>query len=1003
MKIFFIPIIMGELKKKTESDGDIIFLQRDGEKPQVFMHHVQIVETRKNKYGGNSDYTFIINGDFPGNQSFSMLQENDRLFINIHSSYADEVFPPFYLDMYVVGEMLLPFESTTNTLDIAAGMEKSPEIYLTTTANQPLLNRAKQIHDKAKALYESHPEYEHIMLKTKEGIISRSLTDLAAAQPKEKHEELSALFLAMSSLFKTQVTISNRILEQCEFEDEFSLLTQEEQVGMFIEFSKMAASRKKEYVTDQMIEQIKASPEYIQVLSDLERNELGVSETQQFNVFQSVGYFSEMHSNAKRNILYNLSDMGAGKTLMTVESIYMLDLKQISEYAKWKENYTDQLRENITICKEALLPDKQIIAPLLSIKSSWIDTFRLFYEVDEIDDMTYELTLTYQNVTAKSQIYVAPFTVKNGKIFTKKKLPDVVAGSYLIIDEIHQLVHQNIAKTKFFPANTNPAEWYKVFVLSGTMSNMKTQQWYHFLRFMGITLSNEKLRDLVDETRDLKVKYRNSIAESAKTLRTGQHRYFDTEDLTSKNTYYHERTKKQTGIEENFFTKYSTQIINPVFPIEDNSSYSVESLLASDRMDFIVETDPREIDAINFELFYQIVGSQAITAQSMQIAEELFGEQKKQHVSDIIKTVSPLSKSDIQILKVLHHIAENHNQYKSPTIAKAINNAILNLNDGLQTKNIYDIVSGYAERNIRFFEYLSTLDVNILEQLPASGLIKTPKLQDTDKFKVLQDILRREKDETHLIVVNDYYALKSLSEALGIEHLTKDQLKHEMDYQDILDELFEKQSIVIVTQDMIKSSLDLVQANRLIQYQLNTEISDIIQTQNRINRIGQRRETRGYYIASDQLQENLIELFLESYRNIRVAHKGIVELFADITSQINVVNDYLDRAFVAIDQSENEEPPEAQEESVELEAETEVTDLISKNTLPGDAVIACDGDISRAILFPQNGSVMVLVPLATGNAFPYGQLSPEKVLALNITAPVQIMWNLTTDTIEQSA
>ena len=115
-----------------------------------------------------------------------------------------------------------------------------------------------------------------------------------------------------------------------------------------------------------------------------------------------------------------------------------------------------------------------------------------------------------------------------------------------------------------------------------------------------------------------------------------------------------------------------------------------------------------------------------------------------------------------------------------------------------------------------------------------------------------------------------------------------------MAYQELLDGLFEKQNIVIVTQDMIKSSLDLVQANRLVQYQLNTEVSDIIQTQNRINRIGQTRETRCYYIAADRLQNALIELFLDSYRNIRVAHKGIVELFADLSSQIDVINDYLD-------------------------------------------------------------------------------------------------------------
>ena len=41
----------------------------------------------------------------------------------------------------------------------------------------------------------------------------------------------------------------------------------------------------------------------------------------------------------------------------------------------------------------------------------------------------------------------------------------------------------------------------------------------------------------------------------------------------------------------------------------------------------------------------------------------------------------------------------------------------------------------------------------------------------------------------------------------------------------------------------------------------------------------------------------MIELFLETYRNIKVAHKGIVELFVDMSSQINVVNDYIGKAL----------------------------------------------------------------------------------------------------------
>lgn len=995
MKLFFIPVNVSK-----DAENQYIFLHREGEPLQVFMHHAEVQTSEYNivASGGNTRMDQVtLHGEFTDGQSFDRLQDGDVLLFTVLSRtfYASNM-KAFNLEMFVTGDMLMPFKCKETVLSIAAGMETAPSVFVIETKDVSMLQKAKNVYSKAKELYKMEPEYQHIMLRDNDRIITRSLLALAAEQPEKIQSELTALFLAMSSVFKTVSTIATTILKHCEFKEGFSLMTQEEQVSSFIEFSKMAASRKKEYVSDQMIEQISASPEYERTKEVLAQNGLGISKTQQFNVFQQVGYFSSWH---EYDILYNLSDMGAGKTLMTVEAIYLLDLKQISNWIKAKDEFHDILNSKIVLSETFWLPDKHIIAPTLSVKSSWIDTFRLFYNVEEVGDMVYELTISYKGVTAKSRIYVAPFTVKNGKIFVQEKLPAFYHGTYLIIDEIHQLVNQNISRTKFFPPKTTPATEYKTFILSGTMSNLKTRQWFHFMRFMGIqTSSNTSPQEIRSNIADTQSNYYHSIKNAAKEIKTSQHRYFDTDTMTLENAYRHEITRKITATEENFFTTYSSQIIVP--KLYDNE-VSVEDLLIDESAahSFTIVSDPLENDAINFNLFYDIVGSKAITAQSVQIAEELFGEQKKQHVSDIIKTVSPLSPSDIQILKTLHHIAEDHNQYKSVVIAKAINNAILNLNDGLQTKNIYDIVSGYAERNIRFFEYLSTLDVDILEQLPASGLIDMPKLEDTDKFKVLKDILQREKDETHLIVVNDYYALKSLSIALGIEYLTKDQLKRELDYQEVLDALFEKQSVVIVTQDMIKSSLDLVQANRLIQYQLNTEISDIIQTQNRINRIGQKRETRGYYIASDQLQENLIELFLESYRNIRVAHKGIVELFADITSQINVVNDYLEKAFTAIEQSEIQEPVTMEEP----ELEPVVTDLATKNSLPKEAVIASDGNLSRAILFPQNGSVMVLVPLTTGNAFPYGELNPEKVIAMNITAPIQIMWNLSTDMIEDEA
>ena len=129
-----------------------------------------------------------------------------------------------------------------------------------------------------------------------------------------------------------------------------------------------------------------------------------------------------------------------------------------------------------------------------------------------------------------------------------------------------------------------------------------------------------------------------------------------------------------------------------------------------------------------------------------------------------------------------------------------------------------------------------------------------------------------------------------------------------------------------------------------------------------------------------------------------MAHKGIVELFTDITSQINVVNDYLERAFSAIEQTEAGEPDVVEEPEVTPE-ENPSTDLVSVNTLPEGAVIASDGEVTRALLFPQNGNVLVLVPLTNGNAFPLGSLKPEKAEALNVTVTTQIHWNLISGTI----
>ncbi len=974
--------------------GGLLVVKRDGEAPFILMHHTELGKAEGNNIydtNGNSDTNISIYGDLVEGRTFADLQENDTLLYlrDVPSSYyrMSEVIGAFHMQFYQNNSgLLLPFEAKSNALAIAAGFETSPCIFICDNKQKELVHQVAQILRKANAIYDKDNSYRTIMLKQGDSVKSMSLLSLLAIQDESLHSTLTALLLSFSAYVNSHNTLE-RLLELCQFDEPFSLLTQEEQVEAFIQFSKLVADQKEEMVPDSLLSAISSSKEYEQVKVKMEENGLGLSQTQQFNVLQQVGFFSDRRD---QNILYNLSDMGAGKTLMTVEAIYLLDLKQISN---WKQNLESTVPEDVTVTG-ITLPDKHIIAPTLSVKSSWIDTFKLFYEVTPTDnEFRYELSITFDGVTATSTIYVSPFTVKNGNIFAGgETLPGAFSGTYLIIDEIHQLVKKKIAKTKFFPSNTNPSDWYKIFVLSGTMSNMQTREWLNFIRFMGLPLSSYMTNsgaltntECAKRAEERASALETSIRDAANNIQTEAHRYLDADNVCEDN-YYDTPSMKQTAPEEYFFSLYGNQILKPKAHLLSDTGISVEELFSPDHRSFLLESAPNESDNINFELFYNLVGCRAVTAQSMQVAEELFGEQKTQHTSDIIKTISPLSKEDIELLKILHHIAEDYNQYKSLHIATAINNAILNLNDGLQKKNIYELVSEFADRNVRFLEYLASLDIDLLEQLPKSGLIQMPELQDTDKFKILKDILEREKDETHLIVVNDYTALKTLSEALDISYITKEQLANELNYQEVLDALFEKQSIVIVTQSMIKSSLDLVQANRLVQYQLNTEISDIIQTQNRINRIGQTRETRGYYIASDQLQENLIELFLESYRNIRVAHKGIVELFTDITSQINVVNDYLNQAFANMETDSEEE-------------EEEEPWLLQPNPLPEGLD---HKGVSNAVLYPQDGQVLVLVPLPDGKAFPLGTLNPNMDWVREVTAPQKILWNMETNKLEQA-
>ena len=770
-----------------------------------------------------------------------------------------------------------------------------------------------QVSVMVKQLIKTYPAYGRIMIDGDGRTKAVTILDLLEYVTDEQRQDLLLAMQYSSGNIQTLKALAERVLETADAPAVVhDLMTQEQQVEAFIEFSKVITEDQEEVVSDESIEEMKASKAYQTVLEKLDGHGFGLSKTQQFNVFQSAGLLS------KENKLFNLSDMGSGKTLMTVETIFLLDVATINKF-ETKKNYNDYVKYSQGVS----LPNKNLVTPKLSVISSWVKTFELFYDVEQVTDNHYVLNYTQNGVLYTSDMYVSPFTVKASTITIEEVLPKPEqSNEYLIVDEIHQLVQKPMTRTRIFSPEA-VIEHYKTFILSGTLSNLTTHQWMNYVKLFDTQYNEYKLdnystKDMGTAASSMYTETKTTLRKSGRSLLEVQKRYFDPEALTAEQTEVDE--KHLTAKEKYYHIKYSSKLL-----ILTNPTESVEAAIEKDNYEIII--DPSVSDTPNFELFYNLVGDRAITAQSVQIAEELFGEQKTQHNAEVIKTPSMLTSDDIEIIKALHKITSEHDIYKSKHIATKLNNAILNLNDGLQVKNIYDLLTGFAENNSRFLEYLTGLDLKVLEKLPESSLIEMPELTETRKFKILESILENEPNETYLIVVNDYQSMKQLSEALGINHLSKKETTDALGYQDVIDSLFEKQNVVIVPQDMIKSSLDLVQANRLIQYQLNSEISDIIQTQNRINRIGQTRETKAFYIATDTLQENIIELFLETYKNIRVAHKGIVELFVDLSTQVNVVNDYIGKALRNVEASDIDgETVLSTIEVVEVENDSETYD-----------------------------------------------------------------------------
>ena len=224
-----------------------------------------------------------------------------------------------------------------------------------------------------------------------------------------------------------------------------SQATQEAVVDTFLRRDKDTQLKKNELVSTQMIETIYSYPWYKRSVDKLTEKGYALSQSQQFNVAQVIGLVQlacVRHSDNRlfnpniehTQLMHNLSDMGSGKTLQTVQAFYVSQQLYAASVMR-----SSRIARTVPQCKYTVnMPDSILIMPGMS-KQSWLDTFSIFYDV--VDHGTYlELTGDCGDFIMKSKIHMGLFDIRNDKLHIKQALNCEGKYQWMFIDEMHQLL-----------------------------------------------------------------------------------------------------------------------------------------------------------------------------------------------------------------------------------------------------------------------------------------------------------------------------------------------------------------------------------------------------------------------------------------------------------------------------------------------------------------------------------------------------------------------------------
>lgn len=154
------------------------------------------------------------------------------------------------------------------------------------------------------------------------------------------------------------------------------------------------------------------------------------------------------------------------------------------------------------------------------------------------------------------------------------------------------------------------------------------------------------------------------------------------------------------------------------------------------------------------------------------------------------------------------------------------------------------------------------------------GMQLTPiKIQDTAKFKQLQDILAKNPAKT-LIFVQDKQLLDKLPQHLNNTTSLSKSIKKEQ-VAPKLNELFKDYDNVIVTSSQVNVGIDVNNAQNVIWYQVPGDVAAIIQANRRVLRLNSTTASKVWYLYyKDTEQEKIITEVSKSAVNNAAAYSS---------------------------------------------------------------------------------------------------------------------------------